>query len=126
MRGASAIDWRGRKYYAAKFDYDSIMMRVRFIKLIDRHITVHYRKKLDYDRVLNDEDSPRGYHDLVIGCKTEFAEAVEYELRKAERNDCYSRWREIRRKPLYSMSDGLPPRRCDLNPSKRCNHCMDC
>lgn len=108
------------------FDYDSIVMRLRFIKQIDEHITIHFRQNRNYSEAINDEEAPRGHHHLVIGCRSEFADAVEYELRKAGRNDNYSVWREIRRKPPYSMSDGLPPRRCDLNPSKRCNHCMDC
>ena len=124
------MDWRNRKYYVACFPNESFDLCLRTLKLIDS-VTIHtptqYAVKHCFD-IICDEIEPRGYYQFLIGCSYDIADCVEYELRKAERRDGKSAsWKEIKQKPKpYSPYRGFPERRCDLHPSKRCTHCMDC
>jgi len=123
------MDWRGRKYYVARFSSDAYSMRIGILKNIDS-VRLHCPAQSDYKIRISDEVEPRGYYQILIGCKLEDSEIVEYELRKAERNDSCSDWKEIKRdmstKYLDVCGNEMPYKKCDINPGKRCNHCMDC
>jgi len=128
-RGGIIIDWRNRKYYVAKFSPESYDIRIEILKNIDG-VKLHTPTKNDFSIKLPDEKEPRGYYHILIGCKTDIKDIVEFELRKAERNDWYSSWKEIQRdisKKYFDIyGQEMPYRKCDLNPRKRCNYCMDC
>ena len=121
------MDWRARKYYVATFSLESKDMRIRNLKLIGKGVTVHFNIGVPKQP---DEVEERGQYLCVIGCNYYQSESVEYELRKAERNDDYCFWKEIKRDMSKKYFDVLgfemPYRRCELNPNKRCNRCMNC
>jgi len=105
-------------------------MRMEILKNI-QGVSLHPPKKNDYRIALPDEIESRGYYHILIGCSFDVHDTVEYELRKAEWNDNgISGWKEIKRdtsKKYYDVCGyEMQYRRCDLNPSKRCNHCMNC
>ncbi len=69
------MDKRERNYYLVRFDWRSKDMRIWFIKMISPKIKFHHRE-----------------NGLLVSCPKEDSEAVEYELRKAERNDDFCIW----------------------------------
>ena len=87
------MDWRGRKYYAVSFSPEALDMRIRFIKFIGSGVKVRFSTGVSRQK---DELGERGRHQCLIGCRFDQSETVEYELRKAERNDYYCSWREIK------------------------------
>ena len=90
------MDWRNRKYYCVSFEWRSKDMRMRYLKLIDG-ISIHpYR----YIPKQPDEIEVRGSYQFLLGVPSENSESVEYELRKAERNDDWCKWKEIKRNTL--------------------------
>lgn len=121
------MDWRARKYYVATFSPEAKDMRVRNLKLIGKGVTIHFNSGVPQQP---DEVEERGKYLCVIGCMYNQYDAVEYELRKAERNDDYCSWKEIKqdlsKKYFDCCGNIMPFRRCDLNPNKRCNRCMNC
>lgn len=123
------MDWRGRKYYIANFSPESYDMRIEILKNIDG-IKLHNPTKHNFNIKLPDEKELRGNYHVLIGCKIDVKDIIEFELRKAERLDKHSRWKEIQRDVSKKYFDiygqEMPYRKCDLNPNKRCNHCMDC
>lgn len=80
------MDYRNRNYYLVNIDYVSYDMRLKIFKLVTPSLKIHP----PYNHVKN-----KHQHDYVDGltwqmmlsCKKEDSEALEYELRKAERND---------------------------------------
>ena len=104
-RGKIIMDWRNRKYYVASFSPDSYEMRIRILKNIEG-VKLNPSTNHKINTKFPDEKEPRGYYHVLIGCKTDIKDIVEFELRKAERNDWWVKWKEVQR--------------------KRCNHCMDC
>lgn len=120
------MDWRGRKYYCVSFDWSSKDMRIEYLKLIDG-IRIHPYKNVPKQP---DEIEERGHYQFLIGVPSDCSESVEYEFRKAERRDGWCNWKEIKRDVSKKYFDVLgfemPYRRCDLNPRKRCNRCMNC
>lgn len=90
------MDWRKRKYYTVSFDWTSQDMRLEFLK----SLTSGKMKVRTYQDVpkQTDEMKERGHYQFMISIPAEDAEAVEYELRKAERNDDWCDWKEIVRK----------------------------
>lgn len=88
------MDWRVRKYYVATFDTKAQDMRVRNLKLIGKSVTIHFSNGIPKQP---DEAEERGTYLCVIGCMIDQCSAVEFELRKAERNDDYCSWKEIKR-----------------------------
>ena len=65
------------KYYKVKFSMDAKEMRMRILNCIDS-VSI-----LDCDEY------------VIVNCNKEDCEAVEYELRKAERRDDFCIWEEI-------------------------------
>ena len=120
------MDWRNRKYYCVSFHWQSQDMRLENLKLIGR---VKVRSYQNIPKQA-DELEERGRYQFMLGVPAACAEVVEYELRKAERNDIYCKWKEIKRDMSKKYFDVLgfemPYRKCELNPKKRCNHCMNC
>lgn len=121
------MDWRARKYYVATFSPEAKDMRIRYLKLIGNGVTIHFNSGVLKQP---DEVEDRGRYLCVVGCKYDQAEAVEYELRKAERRDDYCFWKEIKqdlsKKYFDCCGNIMPFRRCDLDPNKICNRCMNC
>lgn len=87
------MDWRGRKYYCVSFDWRSMDMRIEYLKLIDG-IRIHPYRNIPKQP---DEVEERGFYQFLISTPIDCSEAVEYEFRKAERNDRYCSWKEIKR-----------------------------
>ena len=85
------MDWRNRNYYTVSFDWTSSDMRMRQIRNI-KGVTVHPYRDV---KKQPDEKEKRGHYQHLIGVPTENSEIIEYELRKAERNDNWCRWRKI-------------------------------
>ena len=82
------MDYRNRDYYLATIDYVSYDMRLKNYKLAAPSLKIHS----PYNHVKNtyNRDYIDGrYWQMMLSCKKEDSEALEYELRKAERNDKY-------------------------------------
>lgn len=90
------MDYRHRKYYLVSIPYFSREMRISYFKIAapslkmsppynhilrERHVG-----KYDYDGMHFRRTDVRR-PDMMISCKIEDAEALEYELRKMVRND---------------------------------------
>ena len=86
------MDWRGRRYYCVAFEYSSRAMRIRILKLLDG-VRVHPYKEVSKQ---HDESTDRGRYQYLISAPLDCCEAVEYELRKAERRDDWCRWKEVK------------------------------
>lgn len=124
------MDWRGRKYYIARFSSNSYDMRMNILKHIDG-VRLHSPTQHDFNIKIPDEKEPRGYHHILIGCRTDTSEIVEFELKRAKiRDGEFTMWKEVQRDTSKKYFDiygqEMCYRKCDLNPNKRCNHCMDC
>ena len=121
------MDWRARRYYVATFSPETKDMRIRYLKLIGKGVTIHFNSGVPKQP---DETEERGRYTCVIGCTLDQAEIIEYELRKAERKDYYCFWKEVKqdlsKKYFDKWGNVMPFRRCDFDPSKRCNRCMNC
>lgn len=84
------MDYRYRDYYLITIDYLSYDMRMRYYKIASPSLKIHppynhFKNGRELD-VYN--DGAKGhYWQMMISCKKEDSEALEYELRKAERND---------------------------------------
>ena len=120
------MDWRNRKYYVVTFCYESFNMRMSYLKLIP-NIKFTYHK--DIPKQI-DEAEERGNYQFMIGIPYDSSVTVEHELEKAERKDLYCKWKEIKqdlsKKQLDVYGNTMTYRKCDINPNKRCNHCMNC
>lgn len=89
------MDYRSRKYYLVSIPYFSRDMRLSYFKIAAptlkmsppyNHIRKEDIKKYDYDgKHFRQTDVRRP--DMMISCRIEDAEALEYELRKMVRND---------------------------------------
>lgn len=87
------MDYRKRNYYLVTISYLSYDMRLNYYRLAAPSLKIHapyghfkgYDK--DYDGVCMKELWCSGYWQIMLSCKKEDSEALEYELRKAERND---------------------------------------
>ena len=87
------MDWRNRKYYCVSFDWRSKDMRLNILKLIGG-IKIRTYQNIPKQP---DEIEERGHYQFLLGVKQDRCEAVEYELRNAQRNDDWCRWKEIKR-----------------------------
>ena len=87
------MDWRNRKYYCVSFYWRSIDMRMDILKTIGA-VNIYPYKRIPKQK---DEVEERGHYQYLLGVPSEYGETVEYELRKAERNDYWCKWKEIKR-----------------------------
>lgn len=90
------MDWRNRKYYLVSFHWLSVDMRLNYLKIIGKVKIRPYQKVLKQA----DELENRGYYQYFLGVPSDYSEDVEYQLRKAERNDGWCRWKEIKRNKI--------------------------
>lgn len=74
------MDRRERKYYLVTFNYDSYDMRMEYTKICCPSRKVHPVKQCWIDIY-------KDYWQMLMSCKNEHSESLEYELRKAIRND---------------------------------------
>lgn len=83
------MDRRERKYYLVTFTPSSYDMRMDYTKICCKSRKVHPVKKFW-------DDKYNGYWQMMMSCKLEDSESLEYELRKAVRNDkCDTKFIEI-------------------------------
>ena len=87
------MDWRKRRYYCVKFDSDSVDFRLRILKSIKSVKFYPYR----YVPKQLDEHEDRGFYHFLITVNNSQSEIVEYELKKAQRNDSFCFWKEIKK-----------------------------
>ena len=90
------MDYRHRKYYLVSIPYFSRDMRIRYFKIAAPSMKMHapynhmshkqQKDILSYDGLWSKEIGLRR-PDMMISCKTEDVESIEYELRKMVRND---------------------------------------
>ena len=90
------MDYRNRDYYLVTIAYESYDMRLNYYKMAAPSLKMHspynhFKNGHMFDRY---NDGAKGrYWQMMISCKKENSEALEYELRKASRNDkCISSW----------------------------------
>ena len=86
------MDYRERKYYLAHIDYFSYDMRLRYFKIMTPSLIV--RPPNDYYYRMG-KSLGFQYPNMVLSCRIEDSDCLEYELRKAERRDSCSMWIEI-------------------------------
>ena len=83
-------------YYLATISYASYDMRMRYYKLAAPSLKMHppYNHFKNGKMLDRHNDGAKGhYWQMMLSCKKEDSEALEYELRKAERNDKgFSSW----------------------------------
>ena len=85
------MDWSKRAYYLASFSGESHYFRVEIMKRI-RKIKIHPYKQLEK---CEDEAELRGKYQYMLSVPKNETDVIEYELRKAFRNDFKSRWKKI-------------------------------
>ena len=93
------MDYRNRKYYLATFQWTSYEMRIANLKMISPALKInppynHFKNGKEYDGE-NTKGKSSSYWQMMISCNKKDAEAVEYELRKAARNERNSYFLEI-------------------------------
>jgi hypothetical protein len=79
-----AMDRRERKYYLLNVDYFSYKMRMEFIKICCPSRKIHRVKEH-----WKEDPKSRRYWQMMISCRKEESESLEYEFRKGIRNDGY-------------------------------------
>lgn len=80
------MDWRERNYYLATINYCTRDMRIEYYKLVAPSLKIH----TPYHHIKNgrDRDNVEGrYWEMMLSCRKEDSDCLEYELRKAERRD---------------------------------------
>ena len=84
------MDYRHRNYYLVVIDWSSYNMRMLYYKMAAPSLKAHppyrhFKNGREYDA---QNDGAKGHcWQMMLSCKKEDSEALEYELRKAERND---------------------------------------
>ena len=87
------MDYRQRNYYLVTIDCCSYDMRMRYFKIAAPSLKIHspynqYKSNnREYDSKYTKPLGYGGYWQMMLSCKKEDTEALEYELRKAVRND---------------------------------------
>lgn len=90
------MDWRERDYYLVNIEYFSYSMRLRYYKLAAPSLKIHP----SYNHIKGNENKRdvinNRYFQMMLSCKKEDSEPLEYELRKSVRNDgCCSRFLKL-------------------------------
>lgn len=82
------MDYRQRDYYLARIDCYSYDMRMNIFKIVAPSLKIHApyghiksNGHMEQDRINN------RYWQMMLSCRKEDSEALEYELRKAKRRD---------------------------------------
>ena len=90
------MDYRYRNYYLVTIDYCSYDMRMKYFRIVAPSLKIHspYNHFKSNDKEYDGEYTKTlgygGYWRMMLSCKKEDENALEYELRKAKRNDKYS------------------------------------
>lgn len=120
------MDWRNRKYYCVSLHPSSYEMRREYLKLIDG-VKLHPYKDIPKQPT---EQEERGRYQFLVSVPFDAVDVLEFELRKAQRRDYWCNWKEIKqdtsKKYFDVFGNEMPYRRCEMNPQKRCHHCMNC
>lgn len=85
------MDYRERNYYLATIDYCSYDMRMKHLKIVAPSLKIHspynhFKHNKDYDGVFTNKQGYGGYWQMMLSCRKENSEALEYELNKGKRN----------------------------------------
>lgn len=89
------MDYRDRNYYLVRIDSLSYDMRMQYFKLASPSLKIHppynhfKNNDSDHDAVFTHKLGCGSYLNMMLSCRKEDSEAVEYELRKSERRDGY-------------------------------------
>ncbi len=89
------MDYRERNYYLVRLDCWDYAMRMQYLKLAAPSLKIHppynhfKNNDSDYDAIFTHKLGLGGYWQMMLSCRKEDSEAVEYELSKAERRDGY-------------------------------------
>ena len=86
------MDYRERKYYLVHIGYASYSMRLNYFKNITPSLIV--RPPNDYYYQMS-RTLGFGFPNMILSCRIEDSDCLEYELRKAGRRDRYFKWIEI-------------------------------
>ena len=87
------MDYRYRNYYLVAIDYCSYDMRMRYFRIAAPSLKVHSpynhfkSNNKEYDGKYTKQLGYGGYWQMMLSCKKEDSEALEYEMEKAVRND---------------------------------------
>lgn len=84
------MDYRRRDYYLVAIDRLSYDMRMRYYKMAAPSLKIHtpcnhFKNGREWD--MYNDGAKDHYWQMMISCKKEDSGTLEYELRKAERND---------------------------------------
>lgn len=81
------MDYRHRNYYLVNLNRFSYEMRLEYCKWAAHSLKIHS----PYNHLKNNKHSQdyanRTYWQMMLSCRKEDSEALEYELRKAKRRD---------------------------------------
>ena len=80
------MDYRERDYYLARIDCYSYHMRIGIFKIAAPSLKIHAPDHIKSNGQRQDKINNR-YWQMMLSCRKEDSEALEYELRKAERRD---------------------------------------
>lgn len=87
------MDYRYRNYYLVTVDWCSYDMRMEYFRIAAPSLKIHSpynhfkNSSKEYDGQYTKHLGYGGYWQMMLSCKREDSEALEYELRKAVRND---------------------------------------
>lgn len=90
------MDYRNRNYYLVNIPFFSYDMRIKYFKLAAPSLKIH----APYNHIkwsYKTHDFLNGKHwQMMISCKKDSSDAIEYELRKMVRNDgCNSAFEKL-------------------------------
>lgn len=81
------MDYRTRNYYLVNIDTCSYEMRLRYYKMAANTLKIHPPFKHFKNSIVPRDCCNDTCWQMLLSCKKEESEALEYELRKAERRD---------------------------------------
>ena len=81
------MDYRERDYYLARIDYCSYGMRIGIFKIAAPSLKIHAPYGHIRSNGQRQDRINHRYWQMMLSCRKEDSEALEYELRKAERRD---------------------------------------
>lgn len=87
------MDYRYRNYYLVTVDYCSYDMRMEYFRIAAPSLKIHSPYNHfkcngeEYDGRYTRHLGYGGYWQMMLSCKKEDSEVLEYELRKAKRRD---------------------------------------
>ena len=96
------MDYRERNYYLVSISSCALDMRLNYFRIASPTLRIHSpynhfkENKGQYDGTYLGIQGYNNYWQMMISCRKEDSDALEYELRKAKRNDgCYSQFLKL-------------------------------